>query len=71
MQAVAKLLPPSYVFEGVRAAVAGQTVDTCGLAIGLALALVQIVLAYLVFARVHAYAVRSGLLARYSAEGVA
>jgi len=71
MQAVATLLPPSYVFEGVRAVVAGQPLDGRALGIGLVLALAQILLAYLVFARVHRYAVRSGLLARYSAEGVA
>jgi ABC-2 type transport system permease protein len=71
MQAVAKFLPPSYVFEGMRAIIAGQAVDVRGLCIGLGLALLQIVLAYLAFAGVHRYAVRSGLLARYSAEAVA
>jgi ABC-2 type transport system permease protein len=39
-----------------------------GLAFGLGLAVLQIVLATVVFQRVHQQAVQSGLLARYSAE---
>ena len=70
MQAVGKVLPPSYVFEGVRALVAGQPLDFTLLAFGIGLACLQIFLAGWFFARVYRYAVRSGLLARYSAETV-
>ncbi|MGH8444367.1 MAG: ABC transporter permease, partial [Solimonas sp.] len=70
MQWIGHLLPPSYVFEGMRSIVAGQGFSTALLATGLGLALLQIVLAGWFFARVHRYAVRSGLLARYSAESV-
>jgi len=41
-----------------------------GFAIGIALALLDILLAAWLFTRVYRYAVRSGLLARYSAESV-
>ena len=40
-------------------------------AIGLALAVAFVVLACLVFAAVYRYAIRTGLIARYSAESVA
>jgi len=71
MQWCSRLLPPSYVFEGVRAIVAGQTFAWSGLAWGFALAIVQIAIAQYVFVRVFRATVRSGLLARYSAESVA
>ncbi|HEY0179123.1 MAG TPA: ABC transporter permease [Dokdonella sp.] len=71
MHDVAYLLPPSYVFEGLRALVAGRPFDTRTLAWGAALAVLQIALAYLAFVRVYRSTVRSGLLARYSAESVA
>ncbi|QBB70807.1 ABC transporter permease [Pseudolysobacter antarcticus] len=70
MQWIGYVLPPSYVFEGMRAVVAGAAFSSSSLLIGLALALIQIVLAYLCFSRVYRSAVRSGLLARYSAESV-
>ena len=71
MQAVGRALPPSYVFEGMRGIVAGRPLDSGLLAWGLLLAVLQIVLACWVFSRVFRYAIRSGLLARYSAESVA
>ncbi|GMT98075.1 ABC transporter permease [Corallococcus caeni] len=70
MQWVAKALPPSYVFEGVRTLVAGGEFSGAMLGWGFALALLDIVLAGWVFQRVYRYAVRTGLLARYSAESV-
>ncbi|HJU39833.1 MAG TPA: ABC transporter permease [Tahibacter sp.] len=68
MQAVAHAMPPSYAFENLRAIVAGGAPSYGDLAIGLALAAGYIVLAYAFFVRIHRSAVRSGLLARYSAE---
>jgi ABC-2 type transport system permease protein len=70
MQAVARLLPPSYVFESMRAIVAGRAPSLGALGVGVALAVLDIVLAAWLFARVHRYAVRTGLIARYSAESV-
>jgi ABC-2 type transport system permease protein len=70
MRTVAYLLPPSYVFEGLRTIVGGGRVAATTLVWGAGLAVIDVVLACLVFMRVHAYAVRRGLLARYSAETV-
>jgi len=70
MQGLAHLLPPSYVFEGMRSIVGGGGSSALSLLGGAALALVYIALAYALFARVHRHAVRTGLLARYSAETV-
>jgi ABC-2 type transport system permease protein len=71
MRWVSHLLPPSYVFEGMRAIVAGRAFSWEMLAIGFALAIVQIGIAQYVFVRVFRSTVKSGLLARYSAESVA
>jgi ABC-2 type transport system permease protein len=71
MRGVGYALPPSYVFEGMRSVINGQTFLPAQLAWGVALAILQIVLAAYVFSRVYRYAVRTGLLARYSAETVA
>lgn len=71
MQGIGHLLPPSYVFEGMRAMVAGQPISLTSLGGALVLATSQIIAAGWCFARVHRYAVRTGLLARYSAESVA
>jgi ABC-2 type transport system permease protein len=70
MQAIGRLLPPSYVFEGMRSAVAGGTLGGGRLTIGVALALLYVLLACWLFTAIHRYAVRSGLLARYSAESI-
>jgi ABC-2 type transport system permease protein len=71
MQWFAHLLPPSYVFEGMRAIVAGHAFSWGMLGWGFGLALVQIAIAQYVFVRVFRATVKSGLLARYSAESVA
>jgi ABC-2 type transport system permease protein len=70
MQAIARALPPSYVFEAARAIVEGSTPSLTDLAVGGALALAELAAAGWLFARVHRHAVRTGLLARYSAESV-
>ncbi|MFT4047848.1 MAG: ABC transporter permease [Solimonas sp.] len=74
MQWIGHLLPPSYVFEGMRVIVTGPGQDhgfsLRSLLIGLALAVAQIIAAGWCFAAVHRRAVRSCLLARYSAESV-
>ncbi len=70
MRAIAAILPPSYVFEGMRAVVAGQPAPWMALFGGAALALAYLVLACLFFATVYKIAIRTGLIARYSAESV-
>ena len=71
MQAISKGLPPSYVFEGVRAIVAGRPPPWSLLAIGGGLAVVYVVAACRIFTSVYRHAIRTGLIARYSAESVA
>jgi ABC-2 type transport system permease protein len=70
MQWLAHALPPAYVFESLRALVHGQTVSFLPLFTGIALAAIYILLAVWIFKRVYRHAVRSGLIARYSAETV-
>jgi ABC-2 type transport system permease protein len=70
MRAVSRVLPPSYVFEAMRTVVAGGAPSWGLLWIATALAGAYVLLAGSVLAHVHRGAVRSGLLARYSAESV-
>lgn len=70
MQLVARLLPPAYVFEGMRAIVMGGTVSRSSLVIGGVLAVIDVLIASVFFTRVYRHAVRTGLIARYSAESV-
>ncbi|HEV2229346.1 MAG TPA: ABC transporter permease [Steroidobacteraceae bacterium] len=70
MRAVAHALPPSYVFEGMRALLDGRPFALLPALGALALAALEIVLAGSYFVHVYRRAVRTGLLARYSAETV-
>ena len=68
MQAVSVILPPAYVFEGMRAVLAGEGMAVRALLGSGGLALLYILLACWIFMWVYRHAVESGLLARYSAE---
>jgi ABC-2 type transport system permease protein len=70
MQPIARILPPSYVFESLRAIVTGGRVEPVSFVIGAVLALIYVIAAGWIFTRVHHHAVRSGLIARYSAETI-
>lgn len=70
MQWVATTLPPAYVFENLRRVVAGTQPSLAALGGSIALAGIDIALACWCFSAVYRYAVRTGLLARYSAESV-
>lgn len=70
MQYVSRVLPPAYVFEGMRAIVLGQAASAAALLGGGCLALLYIVLAGFFFTRIYQHAVHTGLIARYSAETV-
>jgi ABC-2 type transport system permease protein len=68
MQVVSHVLPPSYVFEGMRAIIRRTPWHISGLALGFALSIFYIFAAAIFFRQVFRTAVRTGLLARYSAE---
>lgn len=70
MQVISRLLPPAYVFEGMRAVAAHRAFSATSLLWGLGLAVLYIVLACAFFTHVYRQAVRTGLIARYSAESV-
>jgi ABC-2 type transport system permease protein len=70
MQWISRVLAPSYVFEGMRAIVAGRGVPMDALLWSAGLDFACIVLAYWLFRRVYRHAVRTGLIARYSAESL-
>jgi ABC-2 type transport system permease protein len=70
MRVISHALAPSYVFEGMRAIVGGQEPPWGQLAFGLGLAGLYVVAACVVFGKVWRHAIRTGLIARYSAETV-
>jgi ABC-2 type transport system permease protein len=70
MQYFSRLLPPSYVFEGMRTVISGAAVSGSNLFWGACLAVLYILFACWCFTRVYRHAVRTGLIARYSAETV-
>jgi ABC-2 type transport system permease protein len=70
MQLIAYLLPASWVFESMRKIISGTAVSISALAAGALLALLYILLAGWFFARIYRHAVRTGLIARYSAESL-
>jgi ABC-2 type transport system permease protein len=68
MQWIGHALPPSYVFEGMRAILAGRPIPRFDLVTGASLAVFYLAAAYWFFSRVYQHVVRTGLIARYSAE---
>jgi ABC-2 type transport system permease protein len=70
LQNPARLLPPSYVFEAMRDIVSGRAVSLRMLILSAGLALFYVLLAGWFFTRIYKYVVRSGLIARYSAESL-
>ena len=70
MQTLAHLLPPSYVFESMRAILAGHAVSWGSLLWSGGLAMMYIMLACGYFTKTYRHTVRTGLLARYSVESL-
>jgi ABC-2 type transport system permease protein len=70
MQVISYALPPSYVFEGIRALATEATFLSSDLGLSLGLAVLYVVLACIIFTRIYQQAVRAGSIARYSAESV-
>ena len=70
MRVIAHILPPSYVFETVRGIIHGSRVSWLNLTLSAFLAVTYVALAGAFFMSVFRYAVKTGLIARYSAESV-
>jgi ABC-2 type transport system permease protein len=70
MQYVSYILPPSYVFESMRSILSGGSASGSALLWGSGLAVLYLLLTCLYFTRTYEFAVRTGLIARYSAETV-
>jgi len=68
LQVLARMLPPSYIFESMRGIVAGKGASGIALFQSVALALFYVVLAGWFFTRIYGHVIRSGLIARYAAE---
>ena len=70
MQVVARCIPPSYVFRNLRLLVRGGSVNPFDLLVGGILAIGYILLACMIFTQTYRTVVRTGLVARYSAESL-
>ncbi|MCE5229817.1 ABC transporter permease [bacterium] len=68
MQCVSYVLPPSYIFESMRTIIQGGQASPVHLALGGALAVAYVMIAFWLFHNTYRHAMRTGLLARYSAE---
>lgn len=68
MRSVSRVLPPAYVFESVRHILAGGKSPVGMLALAVGLAMLYLLLACAAFTWTYRLAVRTGLIARYSAE---
>src|ERR1041385_7869595 len=74
MQLLSRLLPPSYVFETMRGMLTvpagGVSISSGALLMACGLAAIYVLIACRIFLSVSRHTVRTGLLARYSAESV-
>jgi ABC-2 type transport system permease protein len=70
MRLISRALPASYVFEGMRTVVSGRVLPGNMLAVSNLLAIAYILLASWFFMHIYHQAVRTGLIARYSAESI-
>jgi ABC-2 type transport system permease protein len=70
MRWISHLLPPAYVFEAMRGILRGAPVPVGTLVFSVCLAGAYVLLACWWFRTIYQYAVRTGLIARYSAESL-
>mgnify|MGYP001599359731 CR=1 FL=1 len=69
LQIISKIIPPSYVFEGLREIVFKKTFSPELLITGALIAFIYLFLSYLIFVYTFKIVKRKGLLARFSSEG--
>ena len=70
MRVVGTFLPPSYIFEGMRAVISGEGVPADAVIKSIALVLLYFIVACVWFRATYQHAVRTGLIVRYSAENL-
>jgi ABC-2 type transport system permease protein len=70
MQWIGSILPPAYIFEGMRTIVAGGTIPWTDMFKSGGLVLAYFLGACWLFKQTYKHAVRTGLIARYSAENL-
>jgi ABC-2 type transport system permease protein len=70
MRAVSRFIPPSYVFEAMRQILSGGHPSTGTLVLAGILNGLVLVFSFFIFSHTFKHAVRTGLIARYSAETV-
>jgi ABC-2 type transport system permease protein len=70
MRSISSALPPAYVFEGMRSIVSGGAFSSATLLWSNFLAVGYVLAAAWFFTRIYRHAVRTGLIARYSAESI-
>lgn len=70
LQWLARLVPPSYVFEGMRQVAAHHAVALTSLVVGAGLTILTLIAAGSAFVKVYRHVLRTGLIARYTAESV-
>jgi ABC-2 type transport system permease protein len=70
MRSISSALPPSYVFEGMRSIVSGGAFSSATLLWSNLLAVGYVLAAAWFFTAIYRHAVRTGLIARYSAESI-
>ena len=70
MQAISAIIPPSYVFEGLRALIISGEFSSKLLIAGFVSAVVYLVLAYLFFIYTYKIVLKKGLIPRFTAESL-
>ncbi len=70
MQIISRILPPAYVFESMRDIVVGKSVSFGVLWLAGGLGVVYIFVSIWFFKRTYRHSVRTGVIARYSAETI-
>jgi ABC-2 type transport system permease protein len=70
MRIISYILPPSYVFEAMRAVISGGRPSLQSLLLAVSFSIMYILLACWFFQRTYRLAVNTGLIPRYSAESV-
>jgi len=70
MQIISRLIPPSYVFEGLRSVIISGDFSGKNLIIGFILSLVYLLFAYIFFIYIYKIVLKKGLISRFTAESL-